>query len=65
MKDQNKQYQCASTRGQCSGICRTANLFRDRKQLKICPSAFLKDQKPENISKIVDRLSKKGKKHAG
>lgn len=61
MKNQDREYWCASSNKRCFGICRTANLFRNRKQLKICPSAYLKDQRPENINKIFDKIPKKGK----
>ena len=36
----NKKYLCACNKGACEGVCREKNLFRERKDLDICPAAF-------------------------
>lgn len=37
----DEKYLCACNKRSCDGICREKNLYRKRKNLKICPAAYM------------------------
>lgn len=39
---EGKELLCACNKKPCEGICREKNLYRKRKELKICPAAYEK-----------------------